>query len=168
MSQITEEALTKSVIALDASRRVGWAKSFEAEKKQDKAERELNIALSDLAMVGKFAAVMFGFLCEAVPNAASLVAQDSTAMCSVLPDKMLKRGKSLGQTWLQNNEPLSGAELLYWQQREKIRRMRTSQRSYQNGKENQVKAFLKEFGFPDEDALMAYLALYKGNEVTKA
>lgn len=63
----TEEAvaaLSKSVHQLDNARRVGWAKSYEAEGRISDIERDLAVARGDSAVLARLGGVLWGFILE--------------------------------------------------------------------------------------------------------
>jgi len=177
----TEQALSKSVIALDAARRVGWAKAFKAEEMQGCAEKQLNIALADLAIVGRFAALLYGIICEVAPGAEYFVEHDPVAVVSIFPDEYLRKGKKIGGRWLAENRknlkvvhrvervnvheypdgsPVPESELV----KSKTRRRNIWNRAFRAGKEKKVEQFIEDFNFANEAALLNYLALYAGNK----
>jgi hypothetical protein len=105
-------ALTRSVHAIDGSRRVGWAKSFAAEQKADGLSRDLNIARADIAILTRYAATLHGILegvCPAaldglqgIRNGAmtepTLIHEGIRPMDvkSYFPEQALKQGRKLG------------------------------------------------------------------------
>lgn len=58
----TERALATSVFAIDASRRVAWAKHFDSESRLDDALRDLNVARHDVEMYRRALSFMSGAL----------------------------------------------------------------------------------------------------------
>lgn len=98
----TVAALSASVIALDGSRRVGWAKSYEAEQRLDDLEREVDMARGDLAILAKFAAWEFGML-ERL-RAGGVVLDRYPDVLSCLPDSSREEGKRDANRWIRSHE----------------------------------------------------------------
>ena len=100
MSEEATEALTKSVIAMDSSRRVGWAKAFEFERQTDEVLRDLNLARGDLDSMCGFAAYLYGFVSVVEPKLAkNWVASEAVAL-SMLPSTPLRLGRAAGRQWM--------------------------------------------------------------------
>jgi hypothetical protein len=95
----TAEALTRSVNAMDAARRVGFAKAYAAEESAANAARDLNIARADLAAITKFAAHLYGMILM-IPLGADRIPRsvNRAALISMLPDKQLASGRAAGRS----------------------------------------------------------------------
>lgn len=94
----TTGALIKSIDCLDASRRVGWAKMFDAKRRADMAEQDLNIVREDAELLCRFGAFTYGVLYEI--GAESLVREDERALKSFFADGPFRAGGTAAQAWV--------------------------------------------------------------------
>lgn len=99
VSEETVERLSDSVNAgahaLDTGRRVGWAKAFEAMRRADSAERDVNMLRDDNRILSAFAARAYGALVETVgtERIAALFRGDHHEMKGYFPQGPLNAGR---------------------------------------------------------------------------
>lgn len=153
------EALTKSVNDLDASRRVGWARSYEAATKHEETERDLNVARGDLAMVTKLAAYMFGMLTAL--QAEQLVVEQYPKLMSFLPDSPRRRGHDDTHKWLEDHEDRLEVK------RDRQRQLKNeNSKLWKNARTKERRDLMHRFHIPDEEALSDWLSKYPGRSDT--
>lgn len=92
-------ALSASVLSIDASRRVGWAKAFAAEGSRDEMARDLNVARADAAIYAKFAGFMYGAMTVLYPGLINHLPKgiDRTHLMSALPAMSINAGRRAAQ-----------------------------------------------------------------------
>lgn len=155
----TVEALARSVTTLDSARRVGWAKSYNAEEREQEALRDLNVARGDLAIMAKFTAFCFGLLQGAAPGAEQLATENTAAVMSMLPRPPIDAGQQEGQRWQREHIGAANAKAI---------RIKASTEAYRSGRKAKAAArkqerdsLIKRYGFPDEAALVNWLEQYR-------
>lgn len=151
----TAAAFSKAITGLEAGRRVGWARSFAAEEREQETARDLNIARSDLDIMSKFAGFLFGLVESVAPGAEALAVNDYRAVMSFLPQQALSSGRQQGRTWLAKIEERANPRLA----KEKAKKVQNDEHSkaFQKARLVERRALMREFGIPSEDALMDWL-----------
>lgn len=153
----TVDALSKSVLDLDASRRVGWARAYEASSREDDALRDLNIARSDLALLTRFAAYAFGVLQQV--GAEGPVSRRYPKLLSFLPDAARRTGFSDATDYFaKSNFRREDAQ----EARERRRQLLKNENSrlYKNARSKERRDLMRQFHIPNEQALLDWLAQY--------
>lgn len=166
-SQETVDALAKSVKGLEAGRRVGWARSYGAEEREQEALRDLNVARGDLAMVAKFAGFLFGLIQGAAPGAENLAVRSSTAMMSVLPKGAMEAGMLKGKEWRDaQRDPDADEIVAAARRRAKNITSKAHSSEFKGARIQERKKLMQQYGIPNEAALHNWLAQYPGDTPT--
>jgi hypothetical protein len=113
MNETSEQALSalaQTVNGLEAGRRVGWARAYEAADGKESAERDLNVARGNLALIEKFTALMYGAVLAATPGLAHLLTKEQPGIAAMLPQRYVNKGRALGTDFLEVDPELRQRE----------------------------------------------------------
>lgn len=181
VSEKTIEAAGVAVNVMDASRRVGWGKAFDAMRRADSAERDVNVLRSDNKILAAFAARAYGALNEMLGDEGvnGLFRGDNHELKSYFADGPFFAGKDAARRVIANlqTSPL-------WDYAAAVRARAAAEREALMAREDLVKhvpaSFIKgtrrkerrdlaaHFGFGrgkrGEAAMFKWLQQYKGIE----
>lgn len=95
------EAVSKSVLGAESSRRVAWAKMYAALARGEQAERQLAIAREDIELLSRFSAFSFGALkafgLDGVYR--DYLKGDLSLVMGYMPQGAMNAGRSSGESW---------------------------------------------------------------------
>ena len=146
----TTTALTKSVLNMDASRRVGWAKAFSAEASADDLARQVNIATSERDIFRRYAGYVTGFLQRYSQEPLAPLTQ------TLIDEAIGNRDAVLDSVDLQNGRELAAAAIRGWsdaqadradRQLAKKGRVRESSRLYKDARQSELRRLAARYGF---------------------
>jgi hypothetical protein len=175
----TIAALTTSVQSLDVSRRVGWARSYEALDQKEELERDLNIARGDNLLLSKFCGFSYGILqslgLEALydDNFFRGRGGDISSISSAFTQQSISAGKSAGDQWLDRNkrsseECRSTIEIIEARRAVKRAEMLAAAerrdvggRLFRKARKAELVSLAKEYGFPAVEVMLNYLKQYR-------
>jgi len=154
----TLESAGQAVHGIECGRRVGWAKAFEAIRRADSAERDVNVLRADNRILAGFAARTYGTLEQlvGVKRIDALFRGDNHDFKGYFPQGPLNQGRDAGRR-------------LLGQQADELARLRTAIASHKaeltdlihTGDHLKLGWLMKRFAIPSEDELMAWLARYE-------
>jgi hypothetical protein len=150
-------ALTKSVSTIDAARRVGWAKMFDAAAREEIAQKNLSIAKEDTILLAAFAGFLYGMVIEGLPDGANAAARHpSHIIRSALPEGAMNAGRELGAKYRRRADEK-------WQSRiDECTRSETAKANeWKRARKRERKLLAERYGIPDEAALLDWLAQYR-------
>lgn len=166
MTAAVEEKDTASGFAmrgLETGRRVGWARAFDAERRADSAERDVNVLRSDVKILTAFAAQAYGAL-EATcgKRTSELFRGVNHEVKTFFPQGQINKGcdamrKMLGQRADELNRlrgEIADARL---------ERHAISDKVFTAAKKFVLRELMDRFEFDSEDALYSWLA---GHRIT--
>jgi len=180
--ELEEETIDAAGIAvrgLDAGRRVGWARAFDALRRADSAEHDVNVLRADVKTLSSFAARIYGALMEVVTQNQlnELFRGDNIDLEGFLPEGPLFKGKDAMRNLLAKEESRLAksvrhhTEMLANQQvklaTEKARlaelkadRMALSDKAFETARRMELERLMEQFGIPDEAELTRWLTRY--------
>jgi hypothetical protein len=171
MVQLDDEAVDTVVRiggAVEAGRRVGWAKAFEALRRADSAEYDVNILRGDVKMLSNMCARIFGSLQVTVGRNRmnELMRGDHHELQGYLPQGPLNMGrdamhKLLGDRRDELNEIRAQIE------NAKTERHWLGEKAVKSIRAKQLVTLMEEYGIPNEDELRAWLDNYPKGEVAE-
>lgn len=153
----TIAALAKSVNDLDASRRVGWAKAFDAQQAKEEADILAAHAQSDRDDLRKMVSFLFGYLTAFSEGIGySLPAQNVGAYLSFCGTHLVEDAKS------RQGREAARLDLEAWTGRDKrIQALATEHRgrhrASRNDRERWLRQLAKDHGFASVNELLADL-----------
>ena len=153
--------IAKATQGLDASRRVGWAKMYEALARGEKAERELAIAREDLALLSKFAGFTYGAL-QALGLRdiyRAYLKGDLDKLQSYLPNGAINMGRNVGEGWRRDWIARLADKTAMYEARAKMRE--ANERQMAAARHQVREELMQEYGFADESALRAHLSAHQ-------
>lgn len=158
-----EHALARSVLAMDGSRRVGWAKHFESSGKLDDALRELNLATESRDHYRRALSWLAGatemFVRYAQARASGALIAELTGSFDVLLDGQERaRGQQSAAALWQTHKPQAVAEAERLKADSRKRRGKEIDRSWNDMKARAMKSIASAAGCRDVDELVERIA----------
>jgi hypothetical protein len=163
MTRVTvdEDTIDMSTRALEAGRRAGWAHAFDALRRADSAEHDVNVLRADVKALCRFAARAYGCLEQTVGRnrMAELFRGDHHEMQGFFPQGALNEGRDAMRRLLGGRaDELTRirAEIAVV----KGERHALAERVFTAAKHAELERLMSEFGIPDEGELLGWLARY--------
>lgn len=160
VSEETVESVGGAARGLEAGRRVGWARAFDAERRADSAEYDVNILRGDTKMLSAFAARAYGALAVTVGKRIDeLFRGDNHELKSWLPRGALHEGGDAMRRLLgKQADELARirAEIAVV----KGERHALAAKVFTAARRAELERLVEEFGFPGEEELLRWLGEY--------
>jgi hypothetical protein len=167
MAKVTldEDTIDGAVRGIETGRRVGWAKAFDALRRADSAERDVNVLRADNRILASFAARCYGALeVTAKKRVTELFRGDHHDLVGYFPQGPLNKGRDAMRTLLGKQQDELNAL------RRRIEELRQgslpelqaeSDRRWVAAKREVRRDLMEQFGIPDDDAFFGWLARYR-------
>jgi hypothetical protein len=164
--QETISALTRSVTALDASRRVGFGKAFTAQAKLDEALHDLNVARADRDIYRRSTSWLYGFIEQYVDNNSREETKQAVAaiigdLSRVLDSVVLRKGRKDGLTAARWN-PRRDIEA---SRAAKVESMQASEKMFRSARNAGEKRLAQRYGFANTAEFVHWLDEVRGRRV---
>jgi hypothetical protein len=166
VSKVTldEETIDGAVRGIESGRRVGWAKAFEALRRADSAERDVNVLRSDNRILASFAARCYGALeVTADKRVTELFRGDNHELASYLPQGPLDQGRDAMRALLgKRRDELNTLRRRIGTLRGVLPELQAeSDRRWVAAKRKVRSELMEQFGIPDDDEFFGWLAQYR-------
>lgn len=167
MSEQVVEALTKSIHAIDGSRRVGWAKAFAAEESADEAHRIAALTAEDRSAYRRGASFLWGVVIGLTQGFGAPEIKDElfteTGELELLLDPKVsaagrRRGERIAAERLDADERAAAKSAA---KTEKKRSSRSLEVSFQKGGRKRIADLARSYGFTDVNEMDAVLAKWQ-------
>ncbi|MCV7174808.1 hypothetical protein [Mycolicibacterium sphagni] len=158
----TASALAVSVHAVDASRRVGWARMYAAAANAERFERELGIAREDIALLSKFAGFTYGAL-QALGLRdiyKAYLRGDLDQLQTYFPNGAMNHGREVGSQWVEDWKVRIVDKTRYYEARAAMREANEKQMAA--ARHLVAEEMAAEYGFTSTDEMRNYLAERSG------
>ena len=155
----TIEAAAFGMRGIESGRRVGWAKAFDAMRRADSAERDINMIRSDIRILSNFAARAFGALTELLSDQAvtMLFRGDQHELKSYFPDGPYYKGKDDARRVYAAEEPrIREMERRIAELRSEHHRL--DDRAFAAAKRRAINLLANSFGFPNREIMFEFMA----------
>lgn len=163
------DALSKSVYQLDNARRVGWAKSYEAESRLSDLEKDLAIARGDAALLSRLAGILWGFVLETTDGRRHQALEphiDIGKLTSLLSQSALNMGKRAAADYHEMLNKIRGKAAAYKTETELlVEDLKSGKRDRSSklmavARNQEFKRLMRRYGFDSVDDMKGWLALY--------
>lgn len=150
--------------AIDAGRRVGWAKAFEALRRADSAERDVNVLRADVKILSSFAARIYGALevtCGVRIN--EVFRGDNHEFKSFFPQGPMNQGRDAMRKLLADRgDELN--EIRAEIRSERAERQKVREGRFRAAQEQVVQRLADSYGFRDKEEMMDWLAQHRNTD----
>jgi len=163
----TERALSKAVVTLDSSRRVGWAKAFATAEKLEEASRDINVLTGDRNAFRKGLSYLYGFYTGwtqgAADGAIAQALQDVTdGYDLVLDSNIVAAGLRRGEQLRDVDEFVSGEADRQAEQKLARRQSQDAlDKAFRAGQDHERRRLAKRYGLGSVDQLHAVLGAWQ-------
>lgn len=163
------DALAKSVHQLDNARRVGWARSYEAENRSSDLEKELAVARGDNALLSNLAGILWGFVLETTDGRrGSALGKhvDIGKLTSFLGQAAINKGREAGGDYADLQNSLKDRAIAYAAESEQIMsdiksgKRAMGEKLMRYARNAEYKHLMRKYGFDSAFDMNQWLARY--------